>query len=87
MAEVKAKLAAVLGSEAEEAKISFRVDVGPVVPTILHVATEISADLLVVGVRPSLGVLDRLTWPHAYEIVRESACPVLTFRKNFEASN
>jgi nucleotide-binding universal stress UspA family protein len=87
VAEVKTKLAAVLGSEAGEAKISFRVDVGPVVPTILHVATEIGADLLVVGVRPSLGVLDRLTWPHAYEIVRESACPVLTFRKTFDASN
>jgi hypothetical protein len=32
------------------------------------------------GVRPWSGLLDRLMWPHAYEIVREAACPVLTVR-------
>jgi hypothetical protein len=25
-------------------------------------------------------LLNRLMWPHAYEIVREAACPVLTVR-------
>jgi nucleotide-binding universal stress UspA family protein len=59
---------------------ALRVEVGPVVPTILHTAAQSETSLLVVGVRSSLGVLDRLMWPHAYELVREARCPVLTVR-------
>ena len=42
---------------------------------------KLEADLLVVGVRPAVPVLSRFMWPNAYEIVRESPCPVLTVRE------
>jgi nucleotide-binding universal stress UspA family protein len=54
---------------------------GRVVPTVLHSATELEADLLVVGVRPARPVLSRFMWPNACEIARESPCPVLTVRE------
>ena len=38
--------------------------------------------LLVMGVRPWNGILDRLMWPHAYEVVCQSPCPVVTVRGN-----
>jgi nucleotide-binding universal stress UspA family protein len=41
---------------------------------------EQRADLLVIGVHRSSSVLDRLMFPHAYELVCESSCPVLTLR-------
>jgi hypothetical protein len=41
---------------------------------------ESSVDLLVIGVHRSSSVLDRLMFPHAYELVCESSCPVLTLR-------
>ncbi len=58
-----------------------RVEFGRVAPTILQVERELEADLLVVGVHRPAGVLNRFLWPHAYELVRESSCPVLTVRE------
>ncbi|MGA7459443.1 MAG: universal stress protein, partial [Candidatus Korobacteraceae bacterium] len=58
-----------------------------VVPTILHALDEMAADLLVIGVHPSRGLLDRLMFPHAYELVCESSCPVLTLRESPRPAN
>lgn len=80
MQGVERKLSALIGKEAEGLQLCCRVETGKVVPTILQTQAEIDADLLVMGVRPWSGLLDRLMWPHAYEIVREAACPVLTVR-------
>jgi nucleotide-binding universal stress UspA family protein len=80
MPEMGEKLASLIGEEAAGLRVCRRIEVGKVVPTILQVETEIDADLLVMGVRPSSGFLDRLTWPNAYEIVREAVCPVVTVR-------
>ncbi len=80
MQGIERKLAALIGQEAEGLQLCCRVEVGKVVPTILRTEAEIDADLLVMGVRSPLGLLDRLMWPNAYEIVREAACPVLTVR-------
>ncbi len=81
MQVTKTRLAELLGREAAEVRCSLRIETGRVVPTILHTAANVRADLLVMGVRPSIGVLERLMWPCAYEIVRESPCPVLTVRE------
>ena len=72
--EIEAKLAALLGPGLS---ISFasRVETGRIVPTILQTAREIGADLVVMGVRPSLPALSRFMWPNAYEIVRELPVP------------
>lgn len=59
---------------------AIRLEVGRISETILEVARTQSADLLVMGVRPSSGVLDRLVIPHAYEVIRGAPCPVLTLR-------
>jgi len=47
----------------------------------LNVAASLNPDLIVLGVRPSSGVLDRFMWPVAYELVRGATCPVLTIRQ------
>lgn len=65
----------------EGCEYSIRVELGRVVPTILQAVEQAAADLLVIGVHPSRGVLDRLMFPHAYELVCESSCPVLTLRE------
>ena len=80
MQGIQNKLTALIGKDAEGLRLCCRVEIGKVVPTILRTEVEIEADLLVMGVRPCSGLLDRLMWPHAYEIVRESGCPVLTVR-------
>ncbi|MGA2903227.1 MAG: universal stress protein [Candidatus Korobacteraceae bacterium] len=79
---IELRLADLLGSEAEAVDYSVQIEVGPVVPAILHALNEVDADLLVIGVRRSSSVLDRLMFPHAYELICESPCPVLTLRES-----
>jgi nucleotide-binding universal stress UspA family protein len=79
MRETEANLAALLGPE-QNVKFTSRVEKGHIAAAILRTAREIGADLLVMGVRPSIPALSRFMWPNAYEIVRESSCPVLTVR-------
>jgi nucleotide-binding universal stress UspA family protein len=64
----------------EGLRCKVRVELGRVVETILYTANSTETDLVVVGVKPRKGPLNRLMWPHAYEIVREASCPVLTVR-------
>jgi len=68
-------------------EVAVRVEVGRVVPTILQALDEMEADLLVIGVHPSRGLLDRLMFPHAYELVCGSSCPVLTLRDSPRPAN
>jgi len=75
------RLRELVTGEAEGVHCSVRVAVGRVTRSILDIAREEAADLLVMGVRSSSGVLDRLAIPHAYEVVREAPCPVLTLRE------
>jgi nucleotide-binding universal stress UspA family protein len=81
MQSVKTRLTELLGREAASVECRLRVETGRVVPTVLKATEETDADLLVIGVRPSGGVLDRLMFPHAYELICESPCPVLTLRE------
>jgi nucleotide-binding universal stress UspA family protein len=78
--EIREQLADVAGRIPEGVDVRYQVEFGKVATTILTVASESSADLILVGVRPSSGVFDRFMWPIAYEVVREAACPVLTIR-------
>ena len=74
------KLERLTSQEGKGLRCSFRVEVGQVVERVLYTASGIEADLVVMGVRPRTGLLNPLMWPHAYQIVREAACPVLTVR-------
>jgi nucleotide-binding universal stress UspA family protein len=78
---IEKRLLEMLGHEADALHCSVRIVAGRVTTGVLEVAKEEGADLLVLGVRVSSGVLDRLVIPHAYDIVRESPCPVLTLRE------
>jgi len=82
MQALREKARSLISEEANYLHFNIRIEVGRVVETVLYTANGIDADLLVMGVRPRTGVLNRMMWPHAYEIVREATCPVLTVRSN-----
>jgi nucleotide-binding universal stress UspA family protein len=77
---IREGLAQIVGKHAAGCDVCYRIESGKIASTILDTASEINADLIVLGVRPSAGLLDRFMWPIAYELVRESVCPVLTIR-------
>ena len=79
-APIAAELAAFFEESLEGTRFECRVETGPVVPTIIKATTDLEADLLVTGVRPSPPLLQRFIWPNAYAIVRDSPCPVVTVR-------
>jgi nucleotide-binding universal stress UspA family protein len=81
---LREKVESLIAEDAKRLKCNVRIEVGRVVETVLYTANGIEADLVVLGVRPRTGLLNRLMWPHAYEIVREAACPVLTVRGHVE---
>ncbi|MGO9519589.1 MAG: universal stress protein [Candidatus Korobacteraceae bacterium] len=83
---LRERVESLVGEEAKGLRYSIRIEVGRVVETVLYTANGIEADLVVMGVRPRTGLLNRLMWPHAYEVVREAACPVLTVRGEIEKS-
>ncbi len=56
------KLQDLLGSESGPCQ--RRVECGRVAPTIVRIALELNADMLVLGVRPASGVLSRFMWPN-----------------------
>jgi nucleotide-binding universal stress UspA family protein len=68
-------------AEGAGVECSVRMAAGRVPQSVVEAAGEEGADLLVLGVRASTGVLDRLVIPHAYEIVCGAPCPVLTLRE------
>ena len=82
---VQARLAELLGTEAEGIPSSIRIMTGRVTRSILEAAKEEKSDLLVMGARTSGGVFSRPPNPHAYNIVCEAPCPVLTLRAAEEA--
>ncbi len=79
-AGIRERLSNIVGRRADGLNLNYRIKFGGVAPTILDEASEAKAELVVLGVRPSSGVLDRFQWPVAYELVREATCPVLTIR-------
>jgi len=58
----------------------FIVETGEPAEAIVKVAAVTGAELVVLGVRASAGLSDRLGWSTAYGVVRQAQCPVLTVR-------
>lgn len=58
----------------------FIVETGEPAEAIVKVAAVTGAELVVLGVRASAGLSDRLGWSTAYGVVRHAHCPVLTVR-------
>lgn len=84
---IELRLEELAGGQCPGVEVAVRIEVGRVVPTILQALNEMDADLLVIGVHPSRGLLDRLMFPHAYELVCGSSCPVLTLRESPRPAN
>jgi nucleotide-binding universal stress UspA family protein len=84
MQALREKVEDLVHEEAKGLRCNVRIEVGRVVDIILDTANSTEADLVVMGVRPRTGLFNRLMWPHAYEIVREAACPVLMVRGGAE---
>lgn len=59
---------------------NYVVEAGPIDETILATAAEGQADVIIMGLRPPQTFFDHLSWLHAYRIVCEACCPVLTIR-------
>jgi nucleotide-binding universal stress UspA family protein len=78
--DIREKLRNIVGAEAEGLNIQYQATFGKVGGSILEVASQLHADLIVLGVRRSSGPLDRFMWPVAYELVCGASCPVLTIR-------
>ncbi len=76
---IEEKLMAIVGASYQDLDVHYRIESGNVASTILEAASD-DTDLIVLGVRPASGVLDRFMWPIAYELVREARCPVVTVR-------
>jgi nucleotide-binding universal stress UspA family protein len=79
-AGIRGNLAEIVGERGHELNIHYSVEFGDVASLIVNAASHDDTDLIVLGVRPSYGMLDRFMWPIAYEVVRRATCPVLTIR-------
>jgi len=84
---LETRLRGLLGPDGMGIDCSIAVETGPVVATILSVLDRADSDLLVIGVRRSSGVLDRLVLHHAYELLCECSRPVLTLREDAQIEN
>lgn len=74
------RLAEFVPCDAEPGKVRFIVECGSVVPTILAKTHELETELMVLGAHEYPHLRDQLRYKPAYELVRESPCPVLTVR-------
>ena len=58
----------------------FRVQFGDVASSVIDAASRLEVDLVAFGLKAPDTYTDRLPWMHAYKIVCEVACPVLSLR-------
>jgi nucleotide-binding universal stress UspA family protein len=77
---VEQSLSELVSCEEKPKQMRAIVQVGKVVPTVLDTALDLDADMLVLGVHTYPRLLDHLRLQNAYELVRQSPCPVLTIR-------
>jgi nucleotide-binding universal stress UspA family protein len=77
---VQQNLAELISCEEKPKRLEFMMQGGKVVPTIVKAASELDADLMVLGVHTYPKLLDHFRWQTAYELVRQAPCPVLTVR-------
>ena len=77
---VEQSLIELISCEEKPQQIRAITKVGKIVPSVLDAASEVDADLLVLGVHTYPKLLDHLRLQNAYELVRQAPCPVLTVR-------
>lgn len=60
--------------------LNFRVEIGPLEEAILNLARDRNVGLIVLGLRSPDTFVNHMVWLHAYKIICEACCPVLTVR-------
>lgn len=65
---------------------SVRIEVGPVVDTVIEIAEKVNADLIVVGTHGRTGFAHLVLGSVAERIVRRSPVPVLSVRRTEKSS-
>lgn len=61
-------------------EITLEVGFGDVADTVLDVSDRLHVDLIAAGLKAPDSYADRVPWIHAYQVVCEAACPVLSLR-------
>lgn len=77
--EVKARIERMLKGERHGA-IQSHVLIGKPAPSVLKFAERTKVDLIVLGLKPQRALYEGPLWSQAYEIVRQTPCPVLSVR-------
>jgi nucleotide-binding universal stress UspA family protein len=80
--DVEGRLGEVVEAQMDRSRVKLITRVGKVVPIVLSVAWELNADLMVLGVHRYTGLVNRLRWQVAYDLVRQAPSPVLTVREH-----
>jgi hypothetical protein len=60
--------------------MDFQVGFGAVAETVIETASSLGVDLVAFGLKAPDSYVDRLPWMHAYKVVCEAGCPVLSVR-------
>ncbi len=58
----------------------FEVTIGDVAEEVIATAKSLGVDLIALGLKAPDTYVDRLPWMHAYKVVCEVGCPVLSLR-------
>jgi nucleotide-binding universal stress UspA family protein len=61
-------------------RMDFQVGFGAVAETVIETASSLGVDLVAFGLKAPDSYVDRLPWMHAYKVVCEAGCPVLSVR-------
>jgi nucleotide-binding universal stress UspA family protein len=61
-------------------EIDFQVGFGGVAEVVIETARSLDADLVAFGLKAPDTYVDRLPWMHAYDVVCQVGCPVLSLR-------
>ncbi len=83
---VEERLTELVRDDMDPGRLRVIAEFGKVVPSILDAVWNTKADLMVLGVHNYPGLLDHFRWQTAYDLVRQSSCPVLTIREPSSAA-
>ncbi|MFH2141339.1 MAG: universal stress protein [Bacteroidota bacterium] len=61
-------------------KVSYMLEYGKLVETILDVSERIKAKLIVVGTTKSINIMQKIVGSNALRLIREAKCPVITLK-------
>jgi nucleotide-binding universal stress UspA family protein len=75
-----ADMNALVSSVAAERELGRRIEAGDPAVTIVEIATELDADLIVIGSRVHTGLVEMALGSVAHQVMTCAPCPVLTMR-------